>query len=338
MQTDTSSPTVLILGARGRFGLAAARAFADAGWRVLGQMRPGAQPPVDAPVRVEWLSLDLADTQALTHAAQGAVVVVHALNPAYTNQAWSEQVLPLTEAALALCRALDATLMVPGNIYNFGKGMPAQLRDDAPQRAHTVKGRIRVAMEEVIQASGVRAIVIRAGDFFGSGKGSWFDQAMVGKLQKGVFTYPGARDVPTAWAYLPDLARTFVAVAQKRGELAPFDVFHFGGYRLTGQDWIDALQPIAQRAAWVRPGAALTMGRMPWAVIRLGALFMPQWASLVEMRYLWDTPHALANQKLETLIGQEPHTALGPAAQTALADLGMLPTTPGTQHAIVSAA
>ena len=34
---------VLILGARGRFGLAAARAFADAGWRVLGQMRPGAQ-------------------------------------------------------------------------------------------------------------------------------------------------------------------------------------------------------------------------------------------------------------------------------------------------------
>jgi NAD(P)-dependent dehydrogenase (short-subunit alcohol dehydrogenase family) len=28
--------TVLILGARGRFGLAAARAFCDAGWRVIG--------------------------------------------------------------------------------------------------------------------------------------------------------------------------------------------------------------------------------------------------------------------------------------------------------------
>ena len=37
--------TVLILGARGRFGLAAARAFAAAGWRVLGQVRPANVAP-----------------------------------------------------------------------------------------------------------------------------------------------------------------------------------------------------------------------------------------------------------------------------------------------------
>jgi nucleoside-diphosphate-sugar epimerase len=233
----------------------------------------------------------------------------------------------MTEAALALCRALDATLMVPGNIYNFGKDMPTVLREDTPQRAQTVKGRIRIAMEEAIRASGVRAIVIRAGNFFGSGSGTWFDQAMVGKLPKGVFTYSGARHVPTAWAYLPDLARTFVAVAHKRAQLERFEVFHFGGYRLTGQDWVDVLQPVAQRAGWLKPGAALAMGRMPWMVIRLGALFMPQWASLMEMRYLWDTPHSLANQKLEALIGKEPHTPLGAAAQSALADLGMLTVT-----------
>ncbi len=338
MQTVTSSSTVLILGVRGRLGLAAARAFADAGWRVLGQIRPGAQPPADAPARMEWLALDLADTNALTQAARGATVVVHALNPAYTNRAWSEQVLPMTEAALALCRVLNATLMVPGNIYNFGNNMPSLLREDTPQRAETVKGRIRVAMEERLRASGVRAIVIRAGDFFGSGSGSWFDQAMVGKLPKGQFTYPGARDVPTAWAYLPDLARTFVAVADKRKQLDRFEVFHFGGYQLSGQDWIDALQPIAERAGWVKPGARLEVGRMPWAVIRLGAVFMPQWASLMKMRYLWGTPHALANDKLEALIGKEPHTALGPAAQTALADLGMLHSTPAVPRAIASAA
>ena len=337
MPTDTSFPTVLILGARGRFGLAAARAFASSGWRVLGQMRPGAMPPANAPARMEWLAHDLADTQALARAAQGAAVVVHALNPAYTNQAWSTQVLPMTEAALALCRLLSATLMVPGNIYNFGKGMPASLREDTPQRAETVKGRIRIAMEETIRSSGVHAIVIRAGDFFGSGTGSWFDQAMACKLPKGVFTYPGARDVPTAWAYLPDLARTFVAVAHKRADVGSFEVFHFGGYHLTGQDWIDALQPIAQRAGWVKPGAPLAMGHMPWAVIRVGALFNAQWSSLVEMRYLWNTPHALANGKLEALIGKEPHTALGLAAQTALADLGLLAIAPTAPHAIASA-
>ena len=331
MQAVTLSPVVLILGARGRFGLAAARAFADAGWRVLGQVRPGAQVPTEAEdLRIEWLPVALSETKALAQAARGAQVVVHALNPAYTNKAWTEQVVPMTEAALALCRALDATLMVPGNIYNFGKSMPSLLREDTPQRSQTVKGRIRIAMEETIRTSGVRAIVIRAGDFFGSGKGSWFDQSMVGKLQKGVLTYPGGADVPTAWAYLPDLARTFAAVAQRREELGAFEVFHFGGYHLTGQDWVVALQPIAQHAGWVKPGATLALRRMPWAVIRVGAWFMPQWASLMEMQYLWETPHALDNTKLQALIGQEPHTPLELAAKSALADLGLLKiSTPG---------
>lgn len=40
------------------------------------------------------------------------------------------------------------------------------------------------------------------------------------------------------------------------------------------------------------------------------------------MRYLWQTPHALANDKLTALIDPEPHTPLGLAAQTALAHLG----------------
>jgi hypothetical protein len=59
-------------------------------------------------------------------------------------------------------------------------------------------------------------------------------------------------------------------------------------------------------------------------VIQIGALFFSQWASLVEMKYLWSTPHALANEKLQALIGPEPHTPLGHAVQTALADLHML--------------
>jgi nucleoside-diphosphate-sugar epimerase len=333
MQTVTTSPTVLILGARGRFGLAAARAFADAGWCVLGQMRQGAKSPAGAPARMEWLSFDLAETQALALAAKGAQVVVHALNPAYTNQAWSEQVLPMTEASLALCRALDATLMVPGNIYNFGKDMPAQLREDTPQQPHTVKGRIRVAMEDAILNSDVRSIVIRAGDFFGSGTGSWFDQAMTGKLKKGILTYPGQRDVPTAWAYLPDLARTFVAVAEKRHVLGRFEVLHFSGYRLSAVDWLTALQPIAQRAGWVKPGRQLVFQRLPWSVIQIGALFLSQWASLVEMKYLWSSPHALANEKLQALIGPEPHTPLGHAVQATLADLGILTMNPSIQSA-----
>ena len=314
--------TVLILGARGRFGLAAARAFADAGWRVLGQMRPGAQAGADQ--RIEWLATDLQDTQALAAAARGTAVVVHALNPAYTNAAWRGQVAPMMDAAIAVTRALDATLMLPGNVYNFGAAMPAVLREDTPQLAQTVKGQVRIAMEAQLQRSGVRAVVIRAGNFFGSGRDTWFDTAMVKRIQKGVFTYPGSSGVGTAWAYLPDLARTFVAVAQQRAQLSTFEVLHFAGYQLTAQQWLDALNPLARAQGWVAPQGHVKLSSLPWPVIRLGALFVPTWAALLEMRYLWDTPHRLDNDKLMALIGSEPHTPLPLAAQQALADLGFL--------------
>jgi nucleoside-diphosphate-sugar epimerase len=328
--------TVIILGARGRFGLACARAFADAGWRVLAQTRPDGQVPEEAreDARMEWVHADLFDSSAFAKMADGATVVVNALNPAYTNAAWQKEVLRMADASVALCRALGATLMVPGNVYNFGQGMPRLLREDTPQLAQTVKGQIRIAMEQHIQRSGVRAVVIRAGDFFGSGKGTWFDQAIVKDLAKGKFTYPGQRGISTAWAYLPDLARTFVAVATRREQLKTFEVFHFAGHTITGQQWLEVLEPVARQQGWASAAAPLRFAGMPWPIIHLVALFVPTWASLLEMRYLWTTPHALVNDKLTALIGLEPHTALSVAAQTALEDLGMIKTTSGAvRHA-----
>ena len=185
--------------------------------------------------------------------------------------------------------------MVPGNVYNFGAAMPAVLREDTPQRAQTIKGQVRIQMEQRLQQSGVRSIVIRAGDFFGGGKGTWFDTAMVKDIRKGQFTYPGAPDVSRAWAYLPDLARSFVAVAQRRAQLPAFEVLHFAGHRITGQRWLDVLTPPAQSHGWVKPGAPLKMAKLPWPIIRICALFVPTWRALLEMHYLWQTPHALGN-------------------------------------------
>ena len=327
--------TVLILGARGRFGLATARAFCDAGWRVIGQTRPGAAVSSEKAndARMQWLGMALHDVRAVAAAAKGASVVVHALNPAYTDKAWRAQVLPMMDSAIAITRALGATLMLPGNVYNFGASMPGVLHEDTPQAARTVKGQLRVAMEQMLQraaesdadrSGGVRGTVIRAGDFFGSGSGTWFDTTLVKNIRKGVFSYPGPRDVPTPWAYLPDLARTFVAVAAQRAQLRRFDVFHFAGRQVTAQQWLDALKPVAIAQGWVKPGGQIKFNRLPWPFIRLGALVNPTWSALMEMRYQWETPHALANGKLAALIGPEPHTPLPQALHLALADLGLL--------------
>jgi len=315
--------TVLILGARGRFGLAAVQAFASAGWHVKALVRPGSAARLSADTNsgIEWISADLQDSaaiQQISRATRGTSVVVHALNPLYTDRAWQTQAMPLTQAAIRLAQSLNATLMFMGNVYNFGADMPAVLTEKTPQRPSTIKGQIRVALEEEIRNSGVRAVVIRAGDFFGGGTGTWFDQVVVKDIRKGRITYPGHDHVATPWAYLPDLAQTFVEVAAQLDSLSAYEEFNFAGHALTGRQWIDALQPIARSEGWIGPDAPLKSKPFPWLFIKMGALFNPVWASLVKMRYLWDTPYTLDNTKLVKLLGAEPRTTLPTAVFNAL--------------------
>jgi nucleoside-diphosphate-sugar epimerase len=267
------------------------------------------------------------DTETLVRQAQGARVVLHALNPPYTHKAWREQAVGLMDAAIAVARALQATLMWPGNVYNYGEAMPPVLHETTPQQAKGFKGRLRIELEQRLanatQDGGMRAVVLRAGDFFGSGTGSWLDQAIAKDLPRGRVTWPGPLDVTTSWAYLPDLARTFVRVAQERERLAAFECLQFAGHAVSGQQWVHSLSAAAAERGWLPASGALRVSRLNWTLLRVAGLALPTFQALAAMRYLWHTPYRLDNTRLRALIGDEPRTAFDQAVEQALADLGL---------------
>ena len=196
---------VLVLGANGRFGLVAAQAFAAAGWQVLAQVRRSAAAGL--PPGAQLLTLPLSDTAGLARAAAGASVVVHAVNPVYTR--WAEDLLPMAWAGMDIAERLGARFVLPGNVYDFGSTMPPALSEATPTRPDTPHAMLRVQLAQEIRrrAPRLRSLVLRAGDFYGSGEGTWFDQAMLKSLADGRIVYPGPLDRVHAWAYLPDLAR-----------------------------------------------------------------------------------------------------------------------------------
>ena len=309
--------TVLILGAAGRIGQVIALAFANAGWQVRAQARKALPAALQGHARVQPVSCDATDVAALTAAAQGASVLVNALNPVYTE--WDRLALPLADAALAVARASGALLMLPGNVYNFGREMPALLTPSTPEIGSTPKARIRIEMERRLAAAasqGVDSLVLRAGDFFGGpGQGTWLDMALLTKIGKGRFVYPGPDDVAHAWAYLPDLAQAFVRVAERRTQLRGHHRLHFAGHTLTGLAMRAALEQVT--------GQALRPVGLPWGLIRLAAPFVPMWRELLVMRYLWQRPHALDDAALRALIGSVPQTPLPQALRSALVELGL---------------
>ena len=288
-----SSPgTVLVLGATGRLGRHATHAFDAAGWRVrtFGRRAP------DADVPGEHGAGDVLDADALGAAARGADVLVNALNPPY--RAWRDEVPGLTEAVLGAARSSGATVMLPGNVYGFGRTMPPVLLPDTPEAPSNEHGRIRSTLEASYRAaasSDVRTIVVRAGSFVeGVRTGNWFEDHVVSRIDAGRVTYPGPLDRAHSWAWLPDLGRAFEALAARRDALEPFHAVGFPGWALTGRELVDALETAA--------GRSLRVGRMPWPLLRLAAPFVPDMRGVLAMRYLWQVPHRIDGAELARLL------------------------------------
>ena len=114
------------------------------------------------------------DEASIVAAAQGADLILHAVNPpGYKN--WATLVLPMIDNTIAAARASGARILLPGTIYNYGADAFPVLREDSPQRSKTHKGKIRIALEQKLEAAagvGVRSLILRMGDFFGPQAGN----------------------------------------------------------------------------------------------------------------------------------------------------------------------
>lgn len=312
-----TTKTALVLGATGGIGGETARQLRAAGWRVRALARRAAEGE-----GLEWVRGDAMNRSDVARAAAGCAVIVHAVNPPGYRR-WAELVLPMLDNTIAAALAEQATIVLPGTVYNYGPDAFPLIAEDAPQNPRTRKGRIRVALEQRLQAAagrGCRVLIVRAGDFFGPRAGnSWFAQGLV-KPGRPVarIALPG-RGVGHQWSYLPDVARTLVALLERRGELQPFENFHMAGHwDADGEQMAAAIR----RAVLRRGGAKPSTAPFPWWLVTLASPFVATLRELREMRYLWRQPVRMSNARLIGILGAEPHTPLDEAVEATLDGLG----------------
>jgi nucleoside-diphosphate-sugar epimerase len=307
-------PRILVLGAAGQLGRAAAQAFRIAGWSVASLVRGRAGRAI-AP-GTELIEVDARDTAAVIEAARGADVVLNALTVPFTQ--WATAAMPLAETAIAAAREAGATLVFPGNLYLYGAKIPAIVDETTPVDPTSRKGQIRAAVEarlRVAAEQGTRVIILRSGDFFGSGSGSYLDRLLIRDIGSGRLTCPGPLDVVHEWAYLPDLAEALRRLVDARAALPPFAQFGFPGHAVTGREMVGAIS----RAC----GRGFGVTSMPWTMLRLLGAVVPIFRELSEMSYLWSTPHAIDGTRLTAVIGDIPFTPLDRAVAAALLELGI---------------
>lgn len=269
------SNTVLILGTSGKIGRHAAEAFTNAGWNVRKFNRT---------------------TDNLSQSAKGADVIVNGFNPpAYKG--WATIVPKYTAEIIQAAKVSGATIIVPGNVYNYG-ATAGTWGPTTPQSATTRKGRLRIEMEQSYRDAvkeGVRTIIIRAGDFLDPNRdGTLMSLVVLDKIEKGIVTTLGPTDVEHAYCYLPDWARVAVALAEKRAQLNAFEDVPLAGASFTIQELCDEIESAT--------GKPIKVAQFPWWLMRLASPFWNLAYELLEMRYLSETPHRLSNARLAEIL------------------------------------
>ena len=305
---------VTVLGITGGVGHAVAKAFLEHGVPVRALVRSAerARALLGSPAGLELVEGDARSADDLAAALEGATVVFHGLNLPYP--AWDPGMMELTERVLAAAVDAGATVLFPGNVYGLGPAFDQPLGEDcAHDPVARRKGVLRNRLEAQLAASSAQTIVLRMGDFFGGiGESSWMFHLTQGALEGAPLSYAGDRDVLHSWTYLPDAAETFVRLAQRRHDLGGHEVFHFAGHVVDGHRWVEAA-----RHALGDPHRRVKS--FPWFWMQLARPFVPMIRELFEMRYLWNEPVRMRQDKLEQLLGSVPHTPFEEAMAQSLA-------------------
>ncbi len=288
--------TALVLGASGSFGGQFALALQSAGWQVNRYLR----------------GTDMAT------AAKGVDLIVNGLNPPnYHN--WAKLIPQITTQVLAAAKSSGATILVPGNVYPYGKE-PSPWGPDTPHRPVSRKGAIRSTMEAQYRAAtesgDLRCILLRGGDFLLPGAGqNVMNQIILGKLAKGKITALGDPDAIHAYAYLPDMARAAVALAELGDTLPAYADIPFAGYAFTIAD-------LATRVTR-QLGKPIKIARFPNWVFTLTSPVWELARELREMLYLSSFPHQLDRVPLRHWLPEFQHTSLEEVIARHLTALGL---------------
>ncbi len=289
----------LILGYRGNFGGHMAKALLQQGWQLRALLRSPAAVDAAVDAAVECVHGDVADLQTLRQAAQGVDLMVYGISPAGYD--WENKALPWLENAATVAEELGLTLVFPGNVYIYDPADGPTFTESSRHRPPADLGRIRVAMEQRLQTAstrGARVIVLRAGDFIGTGSPSNWINHLIKKTARGYQVQAaGPRELIHTWAYLPDVARTLGALIERRQQLPAYAEFNYHGYRASFTDLASAMAAAS--------GKAVTVSAFPWWFFRLLAPVSVLFRNLVRMRYLWQREINLDDSRLRALLGTE---------------------------------
>lgn len=248
---------------------------------------------------VEVIAGDALDAASVTRAAEGCDALFHMVNVNFSAD-WVQSTSTMLDAAIAACRATNARLVFPANVWVFGPGTAGQrLNESAPFAPASIKGGARAAKEERIRASGVRYTMLRLPEFYGPHVGTLTGPPLMRIAHGRAGSWFGPPDVEVEFVFMPDAAEALLTLGFADDAKVNGEVFHFAGARVDGTA-TGAITPRAFLRTAIEIACMGGAHHLPGWVVRVAAVGWSQAREFADIFHLWTKPVLLDGTKLAT--------------------------------------
>ncbi|MGV3488894.1 MAG: SDR family NAD(P)-dependent oxidoreductase [Tuberibacillus sp.] len=291
----------LVLGASGGMGYAIVKELAGRGVKVKAFARTGEKLRrlFGNDPNVQIAQGDLFSKEDLNKAAKDVDIIFHAANIPYPE--WEKRLPTMMLNILETAKQHNLKLAIVDNIYAYGKNPGSKVDEMTPKRPHTKKGKIRLEVEKLVDASGVSALTCHFPDFYGpNAENTLLHYTLQSVIRGKKAGFVGNQRIPKEFIFTPDGAKAIVHLSLRddaygqHWNIPAADV-------ITGEDILGIIRRITNYNK-----KFFTVSKN---MIRFLGLLDAGMREVVEMYYLNENPVVLSGDKYEKNIGPLPRTA-----------------------------
>jgi nucleoside-diphosphate-sugar epimerase len=251
----------------------------------------------------ELFSADLLDAKATADAVAGSAVTYLVAGLKDDHKVWKEQWPNVMCNAMDACKRHSSALVFFDNVYAYGR-VDGVMTEDTPYNPRSRKGEVRariatMLMDEMKRGE-LRAMIVRAADFYGPDASLSVTHATVTERLKAKKTpqWLGNAKAVHTFTYTPDAGRTLAVLGNTASAYG--QVWHALTSKepITGEQYVRIACELSQR-----PYALQVVPR--WMLFVMGT-FVPVVRESVEMLYQFEYDYRFDSSKAERALGLAP--------------------------------
>ena len=280
-----------ILGANGVIGRELSRQLASMAHRV----RQVSRHPKAVNASDELVAADLLDVKATAAAVAGSTVAYLVAGLKYELRTWQAQWPVVMRNVIDACRQHGAALVFLDNVYAYGR-VSGPMTEETPYNPTSRKGEVRAAIATTLmdaaQRGELRAMIVRAADFYGPGATLSLTHATVTQRLKAHKTpqwIGNAKKIHT-FSYTPDVGRSLALLGNT--PTAYGQVWHAltSPEPMSGERYVRIACEVARRPFRLQVA--------PRWMLSLMGVFVPVLHENMEMLYQFEHDYAFDSSKI----------------------------------------